>query len=781
MKLNKGQLVTLNEQLLLTFKKLSVYPMLILIVFFFIFHLFIGNWYKNILTNHLETEVENEMKEISNMQEELISNKLIEIENLTKFYSMNILDSIRGENNISTENRDRLGFSPQGVYYTKKDKEPSGIALFYSGYMDIGLEEIQKAHKLFSSEKFMINLLNSNPLISSIYFNTFDTLNIIYPYFDVLEHFPPKTDVTKFNFYYEANLENNPLKKNIWTDAYLDPAGHGWILSSLHPVYNGDFLEGVVGIDITIDTIIKSILNLGIPWEGYSMLINNKGVILAIPPRGESEWNVKELKNHTYNNIIDENIFKPDDFNIVSSNPNNEIVKHIMENDKGVSKILLKNKENFISWTTIPQTGWKLIILAERTKVLEPIDIALENVKKIEFLILTALGLFQLIFIIFIIKKAYRISNELSMPLVYIEKAFKDIENGNFQPDIPAFDIKEFMATSEELLLMGKALEENIKIKERTQVELMKYQSSLENLVEERTKNLKEANYKLEEINFELKKLQGELVHKEKLSSIGKLSAGISHEINNPIAFINSNLNTFKKYTEILIEFHKELSEIINESIKNKTCITENVIENLKIKYQIDYILEDSIDVFEESSEGIKRIREIIDSLRNFSNLDEEVTSKNLCNINESISSTLEILKSEYNNYINIELNLNAKENFVCNKAELNQALSNIFINAFYSIKEKHNGSSGLLKISTFDSEDCIKIFIEDNGKGMKKEVIDKIFDPFFTTKPIGAGTGLGLYITYDIIVNKIKGKIEVKSELEKFTEFAISIPISNT
>ena len=81
----------------------------------------------------------------------------------------------------------------------------------------------------------------------------------------------------------------------------------------------------------------------------------------------------------------------------------------------------------------------------------------------------------------------------------------------------------------------------------------------------------------------------------------------------------------------------------------------------------------------------------------------------------------------------------------------------------------------------TFDSEDCIKIFIEDNGKGMKKEVIDKIFDPFFTTKPIGAGTGLGLYITYDIIVNKIKGKIEVKSELEKFTEFAISIPISNT
>lgn len=774
-KVNK--IISLNNHILATLKKVSIYPMIILLLFFLIFHYTVHSWYQKVLVSSLEQEVESKIEEVSNMQKEIISNRLIEIENLSKFYSMNIIDSLNGNNQISLIDKDRLGFSEEGVYYTKKDKTPSGIAVFYSGFMEIGEKEIQKVHKLFSSEKFMINLLKSNPLVSSIYFNSFDTLNIIYPYFEVLQQFPPKIDVREMNFYYEADPEHNPEKKPVWTDAYLDPAGHGWLISSLAPVYIGNFIEGVTGIDITIETITKSILDLNIPWDGYGLLINKEGIILATPSKGELDWNIKELTKHTYNNIIIENTFKPENFNIVFNNPDNEVIKEIMQSEKGTSKIFLKGKEKFISWRTIPQTGWKLMILADGTKVLEPVNNVLKRIETFEWFVLILFILFQLIYLTYIIKKSYRISNDISYPLICIEEAFSDIEKGNFNPKIPEFEVKEFRATSEKLLTMGKILDNNISTREKAQKELIDYQTSLEEIIDQRTKKLKETNTELEKINLALKKLQGELVHKEKLASIGKLAAGLSHEINNPLSFVNSNLNTLKKYHEIFNDFDKEMSQVIKNSITDKVSILENSITELKEKYQIEYILEDSAYVFEESNEGINRIKEIINNLKNFSNIDEENEQGMIFNVNDSITSTIEVLKNSFDGYTNIELNLNSKDNIFCNKGELNQVISNIIMNAFYSIKEKHLENTGLLKVNTLDMEDFVQICIEDNGKGMSKEIIDKIFDPFFTTKPIGAGTGLGLYITYDIIVNKMKGKIEVKSELEKFTRFTILIP----
>jgi signal transduction histidine kinase len=192
---------------------------------------------------------------------------------------------------------------------------------------------------------------------------------------------------------------------------------------------------------------------------------------------------------------------------------------------------------------------------------------------------------------------------------------------------------------------------------------------------------------------------------------------------------------------------------------------------------KFDYIREDMLEIINDTNEGIVRIADIVNGLKSFSRINR-IEKRTLFNLNEGIKTTLLIANNELKYNSDVEFIENKISNIEVDGGQINQVILNILVNASHAIKNKfNNGEKGKIKIETIEDENNVYFKIEDNGCGMDKEIKNKIYEPFFTTKPEGEGTGLGLGIVYDIIVNKHKGDIKVESELNKGTKFEIALP----
>lgn len=297
----------------------------------------------------------------------------------------------------------------------------------------------------------------------------------------------------------------------------------------------------------------------------------------------------------------------------------------------------------------------------------------------------------------------------------------------------------------------------------------------------------------LEQALKELKSTQAQLIQTEKMSSLGQLVAGIAHEINNPVNFIYGNLTHIDEYTQDLLSLLNLYQQ------HNQKPLAE--IQSFALKIDLDYLLEDLPKLLNSMKLGATRIRDIVLSLRNFSRLDEAEIK--VVDVHEGIESTLLILQNRLkakSHRSNIELikeygDLPLVE---CYPSQLNQALMNVLNNAIDALEEKfkfasESQDSPTIKLwteletlplsadQTSNRQPPIQwaaIHIADNGLGMSEETRSRLFDPFFTTKPIGSGTGLGMSISYQIIVEKHKGDITCVSELGKGAEFTIKIPL---
>ena len=296
-------------------------------------------------------------------------------------------------------------------------------------------------------------------------------------------------------------------------------------------------------------------------------------------------------------------------------------------------------------------------------------------------------------------------------------------------------------------------------------------------------KQLTEKNVELEDALKSLKVLQMKLIQEDKMASIGQLSAGIAHEINNPLGFVSSNFSTLKKYNgklrECIIEyrnFKESLKFTSSNEVKNKI----ERINDLEEKNKIEYIMTDLEELYNDTNNGLERIKKIVITLKNFVHESNDDSFENY-DLNQGILDTLEISRNELKYNIETQTNLDEKLPIIKAKtSEINQVLLNIIINASHALKEKYNtDSGGKIIITTWNDEKFAYCTLEDNGVGIQEKNITKIFNPFFTTKQVGKGAGLGLSISYDIIVNKHNGNIEVKSTLGEGTKFILTLPIN--
>jgi two-component system NtrC family sensor kinase len=292
-----------------------------------------------------------------------------------------------------------------------------------------------------------------------------------------------------------------------------------------------------------------------------------------------------------------------------------------------------------------------------------------------------------------------------------------------------------------------------------------------ERQLEEKTRNLYEGVSILQNTVDELEETQEKLIQSEKMASLGQLAAGIAHEINNPIGFTLSNINTMVDYVDDLLALDSLVMEKIS-TLESPSFVEQ--YQKLRLASDIDFIIGDIKELINDSLNGLKRVGDIVANLKKVSHVGE--LEKDVCNINEVVSESLKVVASELKYNMEVNTHFNIIPDFSCHSGEITQVFMNLFINASHACEDK-----GMLDITTcvenINDKQCIVIKVQDNGKGMSKEVARKVFDPFFTTKPIGVGTGLGLSVSFGII-EKHGGTIAVKSIEGKGTIFTINLPL---
>lgn len=323
-----------------------------------------------------------------------------------------------------------------------------------------------------------------------------------------------------------------------------------------------------------------------------------------------------------------------------------------------------------------------------------------------------------------------------------IDLSVTAIKKGAFDFILKPFDTAYLLKTVEKGITYRR-----LRMAERT------YREDLEHALEERTR--------------ELQKAHALLLQNEKMALIGQIAAGIAHEINNPVGFISSNLESLRKFSERLLVFLSVQAESIS-----KFCPAEELarIEELRTKAHINRIADEIPAIVKDSQEGVDRINEIIRNLKGFARVDDnEFVSTS---INETINKALNIVRNELKYVATMVTDFGYIPPIKCLPNQLAQVIMNLLVNASQAI-EGH----GEIRIRTWQEGDSIYASVSDTGCGIPEDVKGRIFEPFFTTKEVGKGTGLGLPICYDII-NKHSGEITVDSIVGKGTTFTIRLPL---
>jgi PAS domain S-box-containing protein len=338
-------------------------------------------------------------------------------------------------------------------------------------------------------------------------------------------------------------------------------------------------------------------------------------------------------------------------------------------------------------------------------------------------------------------------------------------------------DVVQFIAIESDITERKKAFErikkseEEMRLLAEAQLEANEKLMMAETILKKTLEQEQQQKAELDKLVGQLKETQTQLVHNEKMASLGQLTAGIAHEINNPINFVYNGIDTLKISLDDLMEIVNKYNEL-DTANGNKEDIIE---EAKKLKDNLDFeeLTQDIDHLVSDIKKGAVRTMEIVKGLRVFSRLDEE--ERKMANIKDCLDSTIILLNNKIKGRVELKKYYDeSMPDILCYPGQLNQVFMNIINNAIQAVPEERK--DGVIEIYTENLQENIVIRIKDNGLGMSDQVKRRIFEPFFTTKAVGVGTGLGLSITFGII-EKHNGNIFVNSEEGRGTEFVIQLP----
>lgn len=288
-----------------------------------------------------------------------------------------------------------------------------------------------------------------------------------------------------------------------------------------------------------------------------------------------------------------------------------------------------------------------------------------------------------------------------------------------------------------------------------------------EQLLEDKSRELYSSFYDLQQAHHDLKQQQNQLVSSERMASLGVMAAGIAHEINNPIGFVSSNLNTIKEAFNDIQDFIEVLEQQLD--VNPNDAVVQKIREALD-KFDIAYLLEDFGELSKETLEGLDRVKQIIADLKSFAR--EDSGDMQELDVNDCLRGALNILNNQLKYHAIVDVSYGELPAIKGFYGKLSQVFINLIANANQAVEDQ-----GSIKIETCCKDNSLYISVEDDGPGISSDHIDQLFTPFFTTKPVGEGTGLGLSISQGV-VEEHGGTIEVSSTPGEGACFTVVLPV---
>ncbi|MBU2255632.1 MAG: PAS domain-containing protein, partial [Gammaproteobacteria bacterium] len=377
--------------------------------------------------------------------------------------------------------RQRHALTENGVFYSRSDD--GRAASFYANSTPLSQQDHDKALRLSQLDPLMRSIQAANPRVAAAYFNTWDSYNRIYPFFVTPEQYPHDMVIPDYNFYYLADAKHNPERKVAWTDVYLDPAGMGWMMSAVAPVYRADFLEGVVGLDITVGQMLGEIGELDVPWQGYAMLVSRDHNIMALPSAGEGDFGLRELTEYSYAEAVRREVLKPEDFNLAKRAEMQPLLQAMAAGQGNVQEVVLGGRNRLIAWSEIPQTGWQLLLVVDEEHIFSETNRLAERYLHIGYLLIVGLALFYLLFFALMWLRSRRLSEQLVRPIDGIVGMMRELGQGHYQPAAPTSKI-------EELVSMAAAVQHTGEQLQASEVQRVEAQRILQLVLESTTESL---------------------------------------------------------------------------------------------------------------------------------------------------------------------------------------------------------------------------------------------------------------------------------------------------
>lgn len=691
--------------------KSIVYPLL-LIEAMLLGAYFWSNAYVNTTTqNALIEESKVLIKEISKRSSTIINNEFKTISDITSLFQKEHENFFASYNPSSINNKDAAYTLTDTGVITNSKKHEDSCTLFFSNVQKQTPHRLEKAIATEKLDAFYNAILNTNVNIAQVYFNSHDSMNRLCPFMpDALSQYAHDINIPTFNFYYLADKIHNPEKKVVWTDAYLDPAGLGWMISAIAPVYKGDFLEGVVGIDVTIDQLISNILSIQLPYTSMAMLVDEKGHILGMSKALETYLGIKELTSHNYDAPIETTISKPQDFNLFTNKSSllaTSLSRMIQENN-GMSEFHGDNGDFIITQHNIPQTRWKFVLLLDQDSLLANSTKLKAKTNVIGFIALGIMVLFYLIFLFALLSRADRFSNQILSPLYQLIEATKKFKDKLTTTKIERSKIVEINTLLDNFTAMSQELQELYDSMDR----------------------------KIKEGVIEKMETQKMMIYQSRLAQMGEMISMIAHQWRQPLGAISAVTASMK----------------LKQSLKKFDLLTEEG------RREQEAFLMTSIGKIDSY---VQFLTTTIDDFRNFFRPEQQQGKSSLKSIIERalnlIGKSLEVHK------ITLHVNNTSQNELITYETQVMQVIINIIKNAQDVIIEKKL-ENGTIWLNAYEENTFFVITIEDNAGGISESIITKIFDPYFSTKPERNGTGLGLYMAKTIIEEHCHGALYVEN-----------------
>ena len=367
----------------------------------------------------LYTETVTSLEQIVDREVSNINLKLIGISQLTQLLRLDHETFFSSDKSCEQPNgQAKYGVHKNGAYY--KLRNNGGGSLYYAKSTVLGPEQKSKAKCTETLDPLLKNIVDTNSIVTQAYLNTQDNMVRIYPFIDdVPNQFGADVALKDYNFYYLADQQHNPERKTVWTKAYLENDGLGWMVSAVTPIYHNNKLEGVTGLDVTISTIVDDFLNIELPWDSSSFVVDSEGGILAMTKEIEQLLGIKEITSTQPYVKVKETTYKPKEYSILqSNNPEMKKLAHVILTDNGGTYELTFNNENYILKVgVIPETGWRMLPLVNSSIVLQPMTTLRKLSTDIGYAAIIVILVFYVLFFLYLVKKSRVLSRKISTPI----------------------------------------------------------------------------------------------------------------------------------------------------------------------------------------------------------------------------------------------------------------------------------------------------------------------------------------------------------------------------